>query len=144
MFIRPHVLNVHIASANLGEYSCLERIACALFVDNVASNGTGGVFQGLFEHSTLAGGVNLWNAGDSITLRDVYFPPDQTNPRASNMGVYANLIAGAGGLTLSGVNCQVKDGCLIVDSASSVAVPSRIPIGSRSRARRTQSRTERW
>ena len=44
----------------------------------------------------LNGGVNLLNAGDSNALINVFFAPDLTDTNASNQGVYASLITGAG------------------------------------------------
>jgi hypothetical protein len=122
-FVQPLVENVKITYANIDPHSCfLELSGCAILVDNVASNTTGGTLGATFRNSMLAGGVYLSHAGDSITISDVFFPPDLTDANASQEGVYANLISGAGALRLENVNCQVLDGCLVVDNATSVFV----------------------
>jgi hypothetical protein len=124
-FVQPVVKNIKVTYSNINSHGCINNSlisGCAIFVNNIATNTSGGTFGAVFEKSMLNGGVNLLNAGDSITIRDVFFAPDLTDANASNQGVYASLITGAGVLLLDNINCQVLHGCLIVDNAASVEV----------------------
>jgi hypothetical protein len=122
-FVQPVVENLKITYANINAHSCFTSTSgCAIYVNNIASNTSGGTFGAVFKDSMLAGGVYFGNAGDSNSVVRVFFPPDLTDANASNQGVYANLITGAGVLLLDTVNCQVLNGCLIVDNASSVDI----------------------
>jgi hypothetical protein len=123
LFVQPTVQNIKVTYSNINSHACFSSTAgCAIMVLNNSANTTGGTYGALFANSMLAGGVNFTLAGDSNALRDVFFPPDLTDANASNEGVYANLITGAGVLLLDNVNCQVLNGCLIVDNAASVEV----------------------
>jgi hypothetical protein len=122
-FVQPIVYNVKITYANINATSCFaNKVGCGILVLSSASNSSGGTYGSVFEKSMLNGGVNYQFAGDSNTLRDVFFTPDLTDANASNEGVYANLILGAGVLLLDTVNCQINNGCLIVDNSASTEV----------------------
>lgn len=124
LFKQPNVTGIFIQPANLGKNSCLHLppSGCAIYVNNSSSNLTGGTVWATFEKSRLYGGVFLWNAGDHIVLRDVVFPPDLSDTNASNLGLYANLIAGAGNLILDNVNSQALAGHVIIDNSTSTTL----------------------
>lgn len=124
LFKRPIITNVTITAANLGRNSCLQAAptGCAIFALNAPTNSTGGFVWATIEKSTLSGGVHLKLSGDSISLRDVVLPPNPLAPNASNLGVYASLIAGAGNLLLDKVSCQVLSGCVVLDNTESATL----------------------
>jgi hypothetical protein len=124
-FAQPVVQNIKVTYSNINSHACINNVTiagCAIFVNNIATNTSGGTYGAVFQNSMLNGGVNLLNAGDSNALINVFFAPDLTDANASNQGVYASLITGAGVLLLDNINCQVLHGCLIVDNAASVEV----------------------
>jgi hypothetical protein len=124
MFKRLRVSNVMCAAAKLGPNSCFNAspTGCAIYAKNSSANTSGGIPWAKFDHSTLAGGVNLWLSGDSITLEHDVFPPNPLQPSAGNFGIYANLIPGAGNLVIDKVNCQVLSDCVAIDNAESATI----------------------
>lgn len=86
----------------------------SIAVLNNLSNGSGGVFNVNFHDNVLLNGIFLNNAGDSIRIRDSILS-------GAKYGVFANLIAGAGGLIIEGNNISAANP-LLIDGAVGVIV----------------------
>jgi hypothetical protein len=102
-FRAPIVRNVFIQAGTSGNgYG----IAVSNHVSNNVNGGTYGAIFG--EGSTIQGGVELFGAGDSITIKGIV--PDNGAVGADNNGILVNLAAGAGNTTLDGVNFSQAHG----------------------------------
>lgn len=114
-FLRPQISRNYFATPTSGT-------GTSIFVSNNAgNNANGGTAYANISENLIGSGISLNSAGDSnAIIHNTITSNGALTP--INVGIYANLVSGAGNLQVNRNNCGINQTCLQIDCANTYTV----------------------